>query len=185
MIPFSTFGERFDFSIRVCVTYAVLFTLFLLNVITLPIPFPGAVKIPFILMAVYYWSIYRPTLIPSALVFIAGLLLDLLLHEPVGLNALILVLVHWLIVDQRSFLIGQSFLVVWFIFVLLNSALTLVEWVISGMINWQWVSFTTILPELLIGLVVFPIVCVVLHLSHKILPEPKMPLTRQSKTTEF
>lgn len=181
MIPFSTLGERVDFLARVGVTYSVMLLLFVLNVVVLPYPLSGVVEIPFILCAIYYWSIYRPTLIPVLVVFIAGLLVDILNGMPIGLNALSFVLAHWVISDQRNFLTAQSFWMIWLGFIMLFAIIMMVEWLGIGIVRGYWKSPEALLPNLMTGFATFPVIASVLHLSHKILPDPDMPLTRQSK----
>lgn len=185
MIPFSTLSERVDFLFRIGIVYGVLSCFFLLGLASLPHPFSGLVKIPLMLIAIYYWSIYRPTLIPIVLVFTAGLLTDLLLAGPLGFSALIYVVLQWLVVDQRSFLLGQSFLVVWFIFTMINAAIVALKWFIAGLMNMQWGVLSDVLPDMLLGVVAFPVVYIILHLSHKMLPDPRMPLTSQGKSSRF
>lgn len=65
------------------------------------------------LIAAYFWTIYRPNLMPSIALFILGLLQDLVTGGPLGLMALVLLLVHWLVDAQRRVFLGKSFVVGW------------------------------------------------------------------------
>ncbi|MBT4710871.1 MAG: rod shape-determining protein MreD, partial [Alphaproteobacteria bacterium] len=99
--------------LRLLLPGLVTFVAVLLTVLPLGIPF-AAVVTPFLsLMAVYYWSIYRPDLLPPAAVFVLGVLQDILTGGPVGLLALVLLLVQALAVSQRRILLGQAFSVEW------------------------------------------------------------------------
>lgn len=51
--------------VRLFIVYALLGFLFLLNLTALPIPYAGMIKPQLVLMAVYYWAIFRPRLIPT------------------------------------------------------------------------------------------------------------------------
>ncbi len=113
MSSFSTLTERADIGLRISVSYIMIFLLFILSIVSVSHPFAGLIKAPFFLMTIYYWGIYRPTLIPAWLVFIAGCIMDFLSGFPIGLNAFIFLVVQWSVIDQRRFLMGQSFLVVW------------------------------------------------------------------------
>ena len=111
---FSTWTERADAGVRLIAPYSVMAVLFVFNTVSLSFPKAASITAPLLLMAIYYWSIYRPALIPAWLVFTAGIMIDLLSGiSTVGINALIFVLVHWVVTDQRRFLLGQSFLMIW------------------------------------------------------------------------
>ena len=78
--------------------------------------------------AVYFWSIYRPQLIPSAVVFAIGLLVDLLSATPLGVYALVLLAVRLAVTSQRRFFLGKSFLIVWWGFMLVAAGAGLLAW---------------------------------------------------------
>ena len=85
----------------------------LITVLPLGVSF-AAVVTPFLsLMAVYYWSIYRPDLLPPAAVFANWRAPGHSHGGPVGLLALVLLLVQALAVSQRRILLGQAFSVEW------------------------------------------------------------------------
>ena len=56
-----------------------------------------AVLLPSVtLAAVFFWSLFRPAALPPAIVFVIGVLLDLLGYLPIGCGVLTLLLVHGL-----------------------------------------------------------------------------------------
>lgn len=185
MIPFSTLGERLDFWARASIAYCLMAFLFILNISALPYPLSSADKIPFILIAIYYWSIYRPTFLPPIFVFAAGLLFDLLSDGPLGLYAMLFLGAHWLISDQRRFLMAQSFFIIWLGFGVLHTGILLIEWIVFGIVNMHFASLRTILSPITLGFLSYPLVSFAIHLTHKMLPEPQMPLTRQSALKDF
>ena len=152
--------------------YGAVFSLFLLNVIALPWPLSGDVKAPFILIAVYYWSLYRPTMMPAWLAFALGIAFDLVAGVPLGLNAFVFVSVQWIVSDQRRFLMGQSFVMIWLGFVFLTAAFILLQWLAIGALNLFWLPVMPALFSVLSGAALFPPVYALLHLTHKILPAP-------------
>lgn len=185
MIPFSTLGERLDFIARAGLAYALMAIFFVLNVSALPYPFTGIIKIPFILITIFYWSLYRPTFLPAPLVFLCGLMFDLLSASPLGFNTIIFLITRWVIADQRSFLLGQSFIVVWLAFTVLNVVTLCLQWLVFGILQTHFVSITSIFPMIGIGAVTYPFIVLLLHISHKLLPDPRIPLTRQSSADGF
>src|SRR5690242_6565460 len=58
----------------------------------------------FTLMAVYFWTLHRPELLPLPMVFVAGLLLDMLEGAALGVSSLTLLLAHGLVLSQREHL---------------------------------------------------------------------------------
>ena len=182
MASFSTFAERLDTGTRLLVAHSVIAMLFILNIVAISYPLSGPVKAPLFLMAIYYWAIYRPTLMPSFLVFFAGILLDLLSGLPIGLNALAFVMTQWIVRDQRRFLMGQNFLMIWIGFILLSIIAGLVQWALFGLVNLHWPPLYPLWISTAFGGSIFPFVCVVLHLTHKILPAPH-PAARFSSQT--
>lgn len=183
MASFSTFAERIDAGARLLVPYGFMALLFILNVVAISYPLSGAVKAPLFLMGIYYWALYRPTLFPIGVVFAAGLLLDLFSGLPLGLNALVFVLVQWSVRDQRRFLMGQPFMMVWIGFVLLSAATGLLQWVLFGIAaGLSWPPLYPLCISVAFGAAMFPFVCIVLHLTHKLLPAPH-PAARFSSQT--
>jgi rod shape-determining protein MreD len=63
--------------------------------------------------AVFFWSVFRPAILPPPAVFALGLLQDLLGFAPLGTGVLTLLLVHGFALRVRGFLARRSFLWVW------------------------------------------------------------------------
>ncbi len=92
--------------------------LVLVAILPLPVPYYSVVAPALPLMAVYYWSVYRPDLMPHVAVFIIGLLVDIFAGTPIGVNALVLLLVQVVVAAQRRLLVGKSFWMLWLGFLL-------------------------------------------------------------------
>ena len=170
MSSFEPLYKQIDSNIRLALAGLFIAILYVLNIAAISIPLGSYVKIPLFLMAVYYWSIYRPTLVPVWLVFSAGLLMDFLGATPIGFNALIFVMVHWLVSAQRKLLMSQSFIVLWFGFALLYVVSLLLKWLIAGSLQIDWFEFYNLMVPAMFGIVFFPPTYIMLHLTHKILP---------------
>ncbi len=170
MSLFTTFTDHFESGARKFLPYSLIVLLLLLNCMSVPFVMGGGIKAPLFLMGLYYWSIYRPTLIPPWMAFAAGMVADLLGGLPVGLSAAIFVLVQWSISDQRRFLMGQSFVMIWFGFFLLSTFTGLLQWLVFGLINLHWPSIKPLFFSILLGQALFPLVNILLHWTHKFLP---------------
>jgi rod shape-determining protein MreD len=169
MRAFLTGAERIEIIARMSAAYGLMLCLFMLDIVAAPHPLTMLFSAPFTLMALYYWAIYRPTLVPSWLAFLVGFSLDVLGGFPLGVNALLYLVMRMFLVGQRRFLMGQGFLVTWIGFVFLSAALHVVQWVMMSTINVQMLPFNHIILPVLLGSLVFPVISAFLHLSHKIL----------------
>ena len=162
--------ERLDWAWRFSIVYALMGILFVLNVTAISYPFAGVLQAPFLIMAIYYWSVFRPTLLPFWLVFIVGILVDLLSALPVGMTAFLFIIVRWLVVDQRRFLMGQPFIMMWSGFVVVLLIVALLEWLLFGLVLKDMQSAEPAVVFVALGSALFPVVSIILHLSHKLLP---------------
>ncbi len=166
--------QKAENGLRFLVPQVLLFVLLLLNMASLPLPHAAAIKTHFVLMAVYYWSIYRPGLVPPVLCFIAGIVMDVLGGFALGLNAFILIVVQWLVRDQRRFLMGQPYIVIWAVFGLVAFCATMAQWGLSGLSSdMRWPEPLPIVAGTMVSLFLFPVVTVLLMLTHRILPSSR------------
>lgn len=99
------------------------------------IPGYGAIAPDLVLPAVFYWSIYRPDLLPGAAVFAIGIFQDVLIGAPLGVNTLSLVLVHSIVVSQRRFFRGKSFAVAWWAFTIVAAGAAVLIWLLMSSLH--------------------------------------------------
>ena len=165
-----SFADHFPVFLRMMVVYLLMFALFLLNTISFATPLSTTIDMPFIIMMFYYWSIYRPTLIPPSMVFAIGICFDLLSGWPIGLNAFIFLLLRHVIVSQRLFLTGQPFTVIWIGFMIAGFASVSMQWLLFGLTHLQWGPIDPVILTSFVAILLFPLISVVLHFSHKALP---------------
>lgn len=150
--------------------YLLLAFLFLLNLTAIPVPHAGLIKPHLVLMAIYYWAIFRPTLVPTWLCFVVGLLLDILSGMPPGLQAFILVLAQSLVRDQRKFLMAQPYISIWAIFGVVAAMAASVQWALFGLANeMQWSAPMPVAITVLVSLCLFPVVTMALIATHRFL----------------
>lgn len=130
-----TIGQRIDMMTRY--SLPALFTLLLVVVNMVPLHIPGIARIMPVLplIAVYHWSVYRPSLLPPVVIFSIGLLHDVLSGAPIGVNALVYLTVHGIVVSQQRFLVGKSFLVVWLGFAIVSLIATIEAWLLVSVLS--------------------------------------------------
>jgi len=177
MLPFSSIHERFEDILRFAVIIMLMLCLCIADVIALPSPFDPFSHIPFMVITVFYWALYRPTFLPVIAVFVIGLFLDSLGGGPLGFNAMILVLVHWAISSQRAFLLAQPFPIIWLVFAVVSFAILTLQWLVLGLVELHWIAVAELLPKYIAGLVAFPFLALLLYFAHKVLPNKNLTLT--------
>lgn len=82
----------------------------------------------FTTMAVFYWTVHRPDLLPPAAVFAVGLFQDMLTGHPAGSTALALLAIYGAALSQRRVLLGKPFLVTWIGFAAIAAGAFLLVW---------------------------------------------------------
>lgn len=162
--------KKIEDGARLLIPYLLLVLLMVLSAVRLPFLPVDVVKPPLVLMAVYYWAIYRPTLLPASLCFFAGVLTDILGGTPLGINAFIMVLTYWIVRDQRRFLRGQSYGTIWAIFGFVAILSSLIQWGLYGLAHFRWDMPLSTLEGAVTGVFLFPFVTLLLVATHRILP---------------
>lgn len=113
------------------------------------------------LMAVYHFSLFRPAYLPPLLLFVLGLLIDLLQGgpgSPLGISALVFILVRALLERNRRYLVDVSFVFIWIGYALLSAVAVALLWAANCLWNWQLIDPAPALFQYVISLFFYPIV---------------------------
>ncbi|CAK0769243.1 rod shape-determining protein MreD [uncultured Gammaproteobacteria bacterium] len=121
----------------------------------------------FALMSIYYWTIHRPDLLPMSVVFVIGLLQDLLGGGPLGLNALVLIMVQWTVLSQRGFFLSSTFPMLWLGFVVVVAGAAFVLWLAASIASFELVAIDAPVIQGLLTLALFPLMAWLLILAHR------------------
>ena len=171
MNEFEGISDTLERIARMTLSYALIAALFIFSLTAVPYPLDAFFKTPLLLMAVFYWSVYRPTLLPPAFVFLLGLAFDLLSASPLlGLHAIIFLVCRWALLDQRRFLAAQGFAMVWIGYAAIQTAYIAIIWLTYSLKSWHIFEMQTFAPTYFLGLILFPIIFLLLYITHKILP---------------
>ena len=108
--------HRLDRWVREAAPLAISLLVVIATVVPVRVPEYAFLAPGFVLMAVFYWTVHRPDLMRPWGAFVVGLFDDVLTGAPLGLNALVFVLMHGVIVAQHRFFRGKPFVLVWFAF---------------------------------------------------------------------
>lgn len=105
----------------------------LLDLLPLPDAAPRSLA-PFLTVCVvYFWTVYRPDLLPPLAVFVVGVAIDAVGGLPLGLSALCLLIARALLMPSQRFLLRQPFPVVWDGFVLFMLVVAGLRWLLASL----------------------------------------------------
>ena len=127
--------HRLDLIARNILPFFVTLLLIMVAMIPLRVPLLTPVIPALPLIAVYYWSVYKPNLMPIWAIFLIGLFHDLLTAGPAGVGILSLLLVYGLVASLRRLLVGAGFLAIWLVFVPVAAAASLSTWLLTCLIE--------------------------------------------------
>lgn len=89
------------------------------------------------MLAVFHWTVFRPETMPAWAAFLLGLLHDLVTAEPLGLSALVFVLLQGGCLSQRRWFVATSFPVGWALFGLIAFAAAFCVWALLSIYQQQ------------------------------------------------
>ncbi len=144
--------------LRNLVPVATTFAFVLIGQLPLPMPLLSDVAPAFALMSLYYWLVFRPDLMPYAATFGLGIVQDAVAGAPLGLYALVYLLVHALVLNQRRFIAGKPFWVFWSAFALVAPVAACASWLLASISRGTLLTPDTALVGLVMTIVLFPAV---------------------------
>ncbi len=150
-------SHHLDAIARNLVPAALGIVLVLISTIPFHIPGFGPVAPNFILMAVFFWGVRRVKFFTNVIVFFVGLLLDILVGSPPGLNAIVLVLVRTFAVSQARVFRGKPFLVLWLGFGLISLVTGAVIWALNAIYHMTLIDPLPIVFQMAMTFTVFPL----------------------------
>lgn len=167
--------KRIEWLLRLSIPQILIVLFFILSFVSISFPYFGVLKPSFILMALFYWSVYRPTLIPPIFCLCLGLLTDLITGMVPGMHAILFLLVRLIVSDQRRFLMGQPYIVSWIGFSLISFLFYFGIWLLVGLSGTGWGDLRDVLPNIIITIAFYPFITLILIAVHRILPVEAKP----------
>ena len=142
-------------------------TALLLLLLAAPLGLPGQAQLQpaAALACVFFWSLFRPASMPPPVVFVLGLLADLLGLAPLGASVLVLLVVHGLAVQWRRVLAEQGFLLVWLVFV--------AGWAICSLLTLRLLPGAPVLFQFGLAAGLYPLLATLFTRAHRSLANPE------------
>jgi rod shape-determining protein MreD len=165
--------RRRELSVARFVPTFTILTLALLSVLPLRFPDYAAVAPLLALAGLYYWTIYRPELLPPVAAFLCGLVLDLLSGAPLGVAALVFLLTRVVVLPQRRFFVDRLFPFVWGGFTLLAAAVIVFLWLLGSLLSGVLLDMRAVMLQWVLTVACFPAVAYLLmRVQRAALPLP-------------
>lgn len=121
-----------------------------------PNPYIGPVSPLLGLIAIYYWAIYRPDLVRPYIVFVLGLLNDVIHMYPIGLSACVYLALYQLVFTYRRYFVGQIFSMLWIGFAIVGFIAVLFNWLILALFSNKMVAVIPVVLQYMITVALFP-----------------------------
>lgn len=150
--------HRMDLLARQLTPLMLTLVLVIINVVPLHIPGFSRVTPLLPLIAVYHWAIFRPRLLPAYAVFLIGLLHDALSGIPIGVSALVFLIVYGVVLSQKRFFIGKSFAILWLGFSVMAAVALVLSWLAVSILNVALIGPETVFFQYLMTLGFFPVI---------------------------
>ena len=164
--------------LRFGAVYLFLLACLLLDLQLAPFFYEFTIQATFILPAIYYLGVFRPAFIPPWLLFLMGLLQDLLTGLPLGIRSLLFITVYSLAKYQRIYFAGQSFMILWAGYIVLTGILGCGTYLLLSLLLWHLLPVYDFMFEILLMITIFPLMLPFLGLLNKMLP----PMGSKSKS---
>jgi rod shape-determining protein MreD len=123
---------------------------------------PTAPPPGFLLCCFYYWTVYRPELLPPAGVFVLGLAFDLAGGLPPGMTPLVLLTARALMLAREDRILASSPGVLWLGFVATALVAGFLRLLIASLWWAHLFSPASVIAEAVLGAALFPLVAIVL-----------------------
>ena len=171
--PRPSLGRRLDIMARH--SFPATSTVLLMLLCGLPLGIADqAVLLPAVtLAAVYFWSLFRPAAMPPPIVFLLGLLLDLLGYLPIGSGVLTLLLVHGLAGRWRRMLTQQGFVTVWLAFICTGAGASALLWALTSLLSLHVMPPGPALFQATLTAALYPALSVLLIRAHRTIANPE------------
>ncbi len=122
---------------------------------------------------VFFWSLFRPAAMPPPVVFLVGLLFDLLGCVPLGVGPLTLLVVHGLTMRWRRGLSARNFLTVWLVFTGFAAGAATLGWVLTALLSFRLLPTGPALFEALLAAALYPALALAFMGAHRAIADPE------------
>jgi rod shape-determining protein MreD len=172
--PNATLGRQLDLAWRHAFPMATSIMLMLLSVAHFELWGQAALLPTVALTCVWFWSLYRPSAMAPPVVFMIGILLDLLGCLPLGVGAVTMLTAHAVAQRVRPLLAHQGFAVVWLIFITVACVIAAMNWALVSLLTFSLVPYRPVLFQAGLAAAMYPAVAIPLARAHRSMADPDL-----------
>jgi rod shape-determining protein MreD len=165
--PRPTLGRRLDIIARSCFPGTVTILLMLLT--QMPIGIYGQAELlPAVTMAsIWFWSLARPDTMPPPLVFVIGLMVDLMGYMPLGVSAFTMLAIHGIATSARRPLSTHSFALIWLAYTLIAFTASILMWLLVMLLNFHLFPPNAALFQSVLAAAIYPVIAIPFSAAHR------------------
>ncbi len=172
--PRLTLGRRLDIAWRYAFPAATSFLLMLMSLAPFGLLGQAALLPTVALTCVWFWSLFRPAAMAPPVVFLIGLLLDLLGYLPLGVGGVTMLTTYGIARRLRPFLSRQGFAIVWLIFTAVACGVAAMNWLLVSALTISLVPVGPVLFQGGLAAAMYPAVAIPLMLAHRSIADPDL-----------
>ncbi|HEX4366483.1 MAG TPA: rod shape-determining protein MreD [Rhodopila sp.] len=171
--PRPSVGRRLDIAARASFPACITVLLMLLTQAPVGLPEQAASLPAVTLGCVWFWSLFRPAALPPPIVFLMGLLMDLLGYLPLGVGAFTLLAVHGVALTMRRSLSQRGGAWIWIVFAGVAAAASLVIWLMVMLLTFRLLSPYPAIFIAVLAIALFPVLAVPFASAHRSIANPE------------
>ena len=171
--PRPTWGRRLDVTARHAFPASCTILLMLLTQAPFGITGQAALLPAVTFASVWFWSLFRPTAMSPPVVFVIGLLFDLLGWLPIGAGVLTLLLVYGLAQRWRRALAQRGFAMLWLAFAAVAAGASALDWALSGLLSWRLLPPGPALFQTVLSAAAYPALAILFARAHRSVANPE------------
>lgn len=171
--PRPTLGRQLDAAARACFPAACTVVLMMMTTLPFGVRDQGQLLPATVLACIWFWSLFRPASVPPPVVFIIGLLFDLLGYLPLGLGVLTLLLAYAVALWLRRALLRQGFFVQWLALVAVAAAEAALGWAATSVLAFRLMPPDAAVFQFVLSAALYPMLATLFLLAHRGVAAPE------------
>ena len=170
--PRPTIGRQLDAAARA--SFPVFCTLLLMFLAAAPLglPMQAALLPALTLGSVWFWALFRPAALPPPILFLIGVLFDLLGFLPLGSGVLTLLIAYGVAQRSRRVLARQRFVLVWLAYAGVAAGVALLSWGLGSLLEFRLLPLAPALFQGALTIAVYPALSVLFGRAHGSVADP-------------
>ncbi len=134
----------------------ICFTLLIIEFIPTKIPGFSWFMPTISFIAIYYWSLYRPSNISYVFLFILGIIKDAISGVPFGITSISYIAFNSVMNRTRSKYFHSPLITIWLQFLLMNMMVSFIQWLLVMVSYKSLFAFKIILIQFIITTAIYP-----------------------------